>query len=45
MPYSAIIGIPLMVIFGVLIKIEDNGPAVYKQERVGKVVNVFIYIN
>ena len=33
---ALIIGIPLMVIFGVLIKIEDNGPAVYKQERVGK---------
>ena len=31
-----VIGIPLMLIFGVLIKIEDNGPAIYKQERVGK---------
>lgn len=31
-----VIGIPLMFIFGVLIKVEDRGPAIYKQERVGK---------
>lgn len=31
-----VIGIPLMLIFGVLIKVEDRGPAIYKQERVGK---------
>lgn len=31
-----IIGIPLVIIFGILIKIEDNGPITYKQERLGK---------
>ena len=31
-----LIGIPLMVIFGILIKVEDNGPRTYKQERLGK---------
>ena len=31
-----LIGIPLMIIFGILIKIEDNGPITYKQERLGK---------
>ena len=31
-----LIGIPLMVIFGILIKVEDNGPITYKQERLGK---------
>lgn len=31
-----LVGIPLMVIFGILIKIEDNGPITYKQERLGK---------
>lgn len=31
-----LIGIPLIVIFGILIKIEDNGPITYKQERLGK---------
>lgn len=31
-----IIGIPLVIIFGILIKLEDNGPIIYKQERSGK---------
>ncbi|MEG1311651.1 MAG: exopolysaccharide biosynthesis polyprenyl glycosylphosphotransferase [Romboutsia sp.] len=31
-----IIGIPLILIFGILIKIEDKGPMTYKQERLGK---------
>lgn len=31
-----IIGIPLVIIFAILIKIEDNGPITYKQERLGK---------
>ena len=31
-----LVGIPLMVIFGILIKVEDNGPITYKQERLGK---------
>ena len=31
-----LIGIPLMVVFGILIKVEDNGPITYKQERLGK---------
>lgn len=31
-----LVGIPLIAIFGVLIKIEDNGPITYKQERMGK---------
>ena len=31
-----IIGIPLVIIFGILIKLEDRGPIIYKQERVGK---------
>ena len=31
-----LIGIPLVAIFGILIKIEDNGPITYKQERLGK---------
>lgn len=30
------IGIPLIIIFGIWIKIEDNGPITYKQERLGK---------
>ena len=30
------IGIPLIVIFGVLVKLEDGGPIIYKQERLGK---------
>ena len=30
------IGIPLVIIFGILIKLEDKGPIIYKQERVGK---------
>lgn len=31
-----IIGIPLVIIFGILIKLEDKGPIIYNQERVGK---------
>ncbi len=30
------IGIPLIIIFGVLVKLEDGGPIIYKQERLGK---------
>ncbi len=26
-----VIGIPLMIIFGILIKLEDKGPIIYKQ--------------
>lgn len=29
------IGIPLMIIFGILVKLEDKGPIFYKQERLG----------
>lgn len=36
-----IIGIPLIIIFGILIKLEDNGPIIYKQERVGKHGKIF----
>lgn len=36
-----IIGIPLMIIFGIFIKIEDKGPMTYKQERLGKNGKVF----
>lgn len=31
-----IIGLPFVLIFGVLIKIEDLGSVFYKQERLGK---------
>ena len=31
-----LVGIPLIIIFGILIKVEDNGPITYKQERLGK---------
>lgn len=31
-----IVGVPLILIFGVLIKVEDKGPMTYKQERLGK---------
>lgn len=31
-----IIGLPLILIFGILIKLEDKGPITYKQERLGK---------
>lgn len=31
-----LIGVPLIFIFGILIKIEDKGPITYKQERLGK---------
>lgn len=30
-----IIGIPILIVFGILIKIEDSGPIFYKQERLG----------
>lgn len=36
-----IIGIPLVLIFGILIKLEDKGPIIYKQERVGKYGKLF----
>lgn len=36
-----IIGIPLIIMFGVLIKLEDNGPIIYRQERVGKHGKIF----
>lgn len=31
-----IIAIPLMIIFGIAIKLESKGPVLYRQERVGK---------
>lgn len=31
-----VVGLPLIAIFGILIKIEDKGPITYKQERLGK---------
>ena len=31
-----IIGIPFLIVFGALIKLEDKGPIFYKQERLGK---------
>ena len=31
-----VIGIPIIAIFGILIKIDDKGPITYKQERLGK---------
>ncbi|MDU1598309.1 sugar transferase [Peptostreptococcus anaerobius] len=33
---GCIIGIPFIIIFGLLIKIEDGGPITYKQERLGR---------
>ena len=36
-----VIGIPLIIIFGILIKLEDKGPIIYKQERVGKYGKLF----
>ncbi len=36
-----VIGIPLITVFGILIKLEDNGPIIYKQERVGKYGKLF----
>lgn len=33
---ALLIGIPLILIFGLAIRIEDNGPILYKQERLGK---------
>ncbi|CEK39376.1 MAG: exopolysaccharide biosynthesis polyprenyl glycosylphosphotransferase [Paraclostridium sordellii] len=36
-----IIGIPLIVIFGLIVKMEDRGPIFYKQERLGKNLKVF----
>ncbi|MEG1410460.1 MAG: exopolysaccharide biosynthesis polyprenyl glycosylphosphotransferase [Terrisporobacter sp.] len=39
-----IVGIPIIAIFGILIKIEDNGPITYKQERLGRSgKNFYIY--
>ncbi|SFE18920.1 sugar transferase [Peptostreptococcus sp. D1] len=31
-----LIGVPIILFFGMLIKIEDRGPILYKQERLGK---------
>lgn len=31
-----VVGVPIMIIFGILIKLEDGGPVTYKQERLGK---------
>lgn len=31
-----LIGIPFLIIFGIVIKLEDKGPIFYKQERLGK---------
>lgn len=36
-----IVGIPLIIVFGILIKLEDNGPILYKQKRVGQYGKVF----
>lgn len=36
-----ILGLPLILVFGILIKLEDGGPIIYKQERVGKYGEVF----
>ena len=36
-----VIGIPLIIMFGILIKLEDNGPIIYKQDRVGKHGKIF----
>lgn len=36
-----LVGMPLVIIFGILIKIEDKGPIIYKQERVGRYGRVF----
>lgn len=36
-----VIGVPIMAIFSLLIKIEDNGPVTYKQERMGKGGKIF----
>lgn len=35
------IGIPLIMIFGILVKLEDGGPIIYKQERLGKYGKIF----
>lgn len=36
-----VIGVPLIIIFGIFIKLEDKGPIIYKQERVGKYGRLF----
>ncbi|RDY27477.1 sugar transferase [Romboutsia weinsteinii] len=36
-----LIGIPFMIIFGLLVKLEDGGPILYKQERLGRSGKVF----
>lgn len=33
--FGLIIAIPIIIIFGILIKLESPGPAIFKQERVG----------
>lgn len=35
------VGIPLIMIFGILVKLEDGGPIIYKQERLGKDGKIF----
>ncbi len=36
-----IVGFPIICVFGLLIKIEDGGPILYKQERLGKYGETF----
>lgn len=38
---GVIIGIPIIIIFGCLIKLEDKGPIFYTQERLGKNGTIF----
>lgn len=33
--FGIILGLPIICIFGILIKLEDGGPILYKQERLG----------
>ncbi|MEG2789546.1 MAG: exopolysaccharide biosynthesis polyprenyl glycosylphosphotransferase [Romboutsia sp.] len=39
--FGLIIGIPLVIIFGIIVKIEDKGPIFYNQKRLGLNGNVF----
>ncbi|CEN91717.1 glycosyltransferase [[Clostridium] sordellii] len=36
-----VIGIPIIIVFSILIKLEDRGPVFYKQQRLGKNAKVF----
>ncbi|RBP37822.1 sugar transferase [Garciella nitratireducens] len=38
---GVVIGVPFIIIFGILIKLESSGPIIYTQERVGKDGKVF----